>query len=121
MSVWLGYDHLDDPPDIDAALPAPVELANSIGVHAQRLLVRSPRLVTGAVRSPRRYPSATFPEVVAQLPAPPATASVASSDGSSGVPSRQCTGCLSCSLRIKYATIEMASTPTPITVVFVLP
>ena len=50
MSVRLGHDHLDDPPDIDAALRAPAELANSLGVHVERLLVRSPRPVTALLQ-----------------------------------------------------------------------
>lgn len=50
MSVRLGYDHLDDPPDIAAALRAPVELAISLGVHVERLLVRSPRPVTALLQ-----------------------------------------------------------------------
>lgn len=50
MSVHLGYDHLDDPPDIEAALRAPAELANSLGVRVERLLVRSPRPVTALLQ-----------------------------------------------------------------------
>jgi nucleotide-binding universal stress UspA family protein len=50
MSVHLGYDHLDDPPDIDAALRAPAELANSLGVRVERLLVRSPRPVAALLQ-----------------------------------------------------------------------
>jgi nucleotide-binding universal stress UspA family protein len=50
MSVRLGYDHLDDPPDIESALRAPVELAHSLGVQVERLLVRSPRPVTALLQ-----------------------------------------------------------------------
>lgn len=50
MSVHFGYDHLDDPPDIEAALRAPAELANSLGVRVERLLVRSPRPITALVQ-----------------------------------------------------------------------
>lgn len=46
MSVRLGYDHLDDPPEIESALRAPAELAHSLGVQVERLLVRSPRPIT---------------------------------------------------------------------------
>jgi nucleotide-binding universal stress UspA family protein len=50
MSVRLGYDHLDDPPDIEAALRAPAEMASSLGVRVERLLVRSPRPITALVQ-----------------------------------------------------------------------
>jgi nucleotide-binding universal stress UspA family protein len=50
MSVHLGYDQLDDPPDIEDALRAPAELANSLGVRVERLLVRSPRPVTALLQ-----------------------------------------------------------------------
>jgi nucleotide-binding universal stress UspA family protein len=50
MSVRLGYDHLDDPPEIESALRAPAELAHSLGVHVERLLVRSPRPVTALLQ-----------------------------------------------------------------------
>jgi len=50
MSVRLGHDHLDDPPDIEAALRAPAELASSLGVRVERLLVRSPRPVTALLQ-----------------------------------------------------------------------
>jgi nucleotide-binding universal stress UspA family protein len=57
MSVRLGYDHLDDPPDIESALRAPVELANSLGVHVERLLVRSPRPISALLpRTAERRP-----------------------------------------------------------------
>lgn len=50
MSVRLGHDHLDDPPEVESALRAPAELANSLGVHVERLLVRSPRPVTALLQ-----------------------------------------------------------------------
>src|SRR5262249_62013133 len=50
MSVRLGHDHLDDPPEIDAALRAPVELASSLGVPVERLLVRSPRPIAALLQ-----------------------------------------------------------------------
>lgn len=50
MSVRLGHDHLDNQPDIEAALRAPAELANALGVHVERLLVRSPRPVTALLQ-----------------------------------------------------------------------
>jgi hypothetical protein len=43
MSVCLGHDHLDYPPEVEAALRAPAERARSLGVQVERLLVRSPR------------------------------------------------------------------------------
>ena len=36
MSVCLGYDHLDDPPDVEAALRAPAERARLLGVQRDR-------------------------------------------------------------------------------------
>jgi nucleotide-binding universal stress UspA family protein len=50
MSVRLGYDHIADPPEIDAALRAPVELADSFGVRVERLLVRSPRPISAILQ-----------------------------------------------------------------------
>lgn len=50
MSVRLGFDHLDDPPDIDVALRAPAELAHSLGVRVERLLVRSPRPIAALMQ-----------------------------------------------------------------------
>lgn len=46
MSVRLGFDRLEDPPDLAAALSAPARLASSLGVSVQRLLVKTPRPVT---------------------------------------------------------------------------
>jgi len=46
MSVRLGYDHIEDPPEIAAALRAPAELASSLGVNVERMLVKTPRPVT---------------------------------------------------------------------------
>jgi hypothetical protein len=43
MSVNMGYDQLDDPPEAAAALRAPSELALSLGVQVERLRVKSPR------------------------------------------------------------------------------
>src|SRR5262249_33109691 len=45
MSVRLG-----DPPEIESALRAPAELAHSLGVRVERLLVRSPRPVTALLQ-----------------------------------------------------------------------
>jgi Universal stress protein family len=50
MSVCLGHDHLDDPPEVAAALRAPAELARSLGVQVERLLVRSPRPVAALIQ-----------------------------------------------------------------------
>lgn len=57
MSVIMGYDQLDDPPDLAQSLRAPAELAWSLGVRVERLRVRSPRPVVAllevvAERSP---------------------------------------------------------------------
>lgn len=41
MSVVMGYDQLDEPPDVAAALRAPAELAQSLGVAVERLRVKS--------------------------------------------------------------------------------
>jgi nucleotide-binding universal stress UspA family protein len=45
MSVRMGYDQLDDPHELAESLRAPAELARSLGVHVERLRVRSPRPV----------------------------------------------------------------------------
>ncbi|MGH9291436.1 MAG: universal stress protein [Acidimicrobiales bacterium] len=45
-SVHLGVDHLKEPPEVDAALRAPAELAHSCGLRVERLLVKTPRPVT---------------------------------------------------------------------------
>jgi nucleotide-binding universal stress UspA family protein len=50
MSVRLGHDHLDDPPEVDSALRAPAELAASIGVRVERLLVKSPRPIAALIQ-----------------------------------------------------------------------
>jgi nucleotide-binding universal stress UspA family protein len=49
MSVRLGYDQLEDTPELAEALRAPAELARSLGVRVERLRVRSPRPVTALV------------------------------------------------------------------------
>lgn len=46
MSVSMGYDQLEDPPEVADALRAPAELARALGVRVERLRVRSPRPVT---------------------------------------------------------------------------
>jgi hypothetical protein len=43
MSVTMGYDQLDDPPETARNLSAPTELAHSLGVRVERLRVKSPR------------------------------------------------------------------------------
>jgi len=50
MSVRLGYDHLDDPPEVEVALRTPAELASSVGVQVERLLVRSPRPIAALLQ-----------------------------------------------------------------------
>jgi hypothetical protein len=50
MSVCLGHDHLDDPPDVAAALRAPAERAHMLGVQVERLLVRSPRPIAALIQ-----------------------------------------------------------------------
>ena len=50
MSVCLGHDHLDYPPEVAAALRAPAERAHRLGVRVERLLVRSPRPVTALIQ-----------------------------------------------------------------------
>src|SRR5690348_1936299 len=50
MSVCLGHDHLDDPPEVEAALRAPAERAHLLGVQVERLLVRSPRPIAALIQ-----------------------------------------------------------------------
>jgi hypothetical protein len=45
MSVRMGYDQLDDRPELADSLRAPAVLARSLGVPVERLRVRSPRPV----------------------------------------------------------------------------
>jgi nucleotide-binding universal stress UspA family protein len=45
MSVRMGYDQLEDAPELAESLRAPAVLASSLGVHVERLRVRSPRPV----------------------------------------------------------------------------
>jgi nucleotide-binding universal stress UspA family protein len=45
MSVHMGYDQLDGPPELAESLRAPAVLATSLGVTVERLRVRSPRPV----------------------------------------------------------------------------
>jgi nucleotide-binding universal stress UspA family protein len=45
MSVRMGYDQLEDVPELAESLRAPAVLASSLGVHVERLRVRSPRPV----------------------------------------------------------------------------
>ena len=45
MSVRMGYDQLDDTHELAGSLRAPAELASSLGVHVERVRVRSPRPV----------------------------------------------------------------------------
>ncbi len=45
LSVILGYDQLEDAPETAETLAASAELARSLGIHVERLRVRSPRPV----------------------------------------------------------------------------
>jgi hypothetical protein len=42
LSVIMGYDQLDYTPELEASLASPTQLAASLGVHVERLRVRSP-------------------------------------------------------------------------------
>lgn len=50
MSVRLGFDCIDDPPEVEAILRAPAELAHSFGLTVERLRVKSPRPVTALLQ-----------------------------------------------------------------------
>lgn len=57
MAMFLGYDAIDDPPELAEALVAPAKLAASLGVDVERLRVKSPHRVNAlldlvAERSP---------------------------------------------------------------------
>jgi len=41
LSVLMGYDQLDDTPELARALREPVELAQSLGIRVERLRVKS--------------------------------------------------------------------------------
>lgn len=45
MSVNMGYERLEDPPELEASLRTPADLAASLGVAVERLRVRSLRPV----------------------------------------------------------------------------
>jgi hypothetical protein len=50
MSITLGYDALPElTPEVSASLRRSAELARSLGVHVERLRVRSPRPVQALV------------------------------------------------------------------------
>lgn len=49
LSMVLGYDTLEYTPELAASLLAPAQLASSLGVHVERLRVRSPRRVEALV------------------------------------------------------------------------
>jgi hypothetical protein len=50
MSIALGYDTLPElTPDVSASLKRSADLARSLGVHVERLRVRSPRPVEALV------------------------------------------------------------------------
>ena len=44
-TIVVGYDQLEDAPETAETLAASAELARSLGVHVERLRVRSPRPV----------------------------------------------------------------------------
>jgi hypothetical protein len=50
MSVCLGHDQLEYPPEVAAALRAPAERARVLGVQVERLLVRSPRPLAALIQ-----------------------------------------------------------------------
>jgi hypothetical protein len=59
MSITLGYDALPElTPEVSASLRRSAELARSLGVHVERLRVRSPRPVEAADRAGGRRASA---------------------------------------------------------------
>ncbi len=50
LSMMLGYDCLEDfTPELSAAVRWPADLARSLGVHVERLRVRSPRPVSALI------------------------------------------------------------------------
>ncbi len=50
MSVTLGYDQIEDTPDVADALRAPALLAQSLGVRVERLRVKSPRPIVALIQ-----------------------------------------------------------------------
>ena len=50
MSVHMGYDQLEDRPDVVSSLHEPAQLARSLGVAVERLRVKSPRPVEALVQ-----------------------------------------------------------------------
>lgn len=50
MSVTLGYDQIDDTPEVADALRAPALLAHSLGVRVERLRVKSPRPIAALIQ-----------------------------------------------------------------------
>lgn len=49
MSVRMGYDQLPEMPEEASALRAPAQLAHALGVHVERLRVRSPRPIEALI------------------------------------------------------------------------
>jgi nucleotide-binding universal stress UspA family protein len=49
LSIQMGYDSLDYAPELAASLVAPAQLAQSLGVHVERLRVKTPRRVDALV------------------------------------------------------------------------
>lgn len=49
LSLRMGYDSLEYPPELAASLVAPAQLAHSLGVRVERLRVKTPRRVPALV------------------------------------------------------------------------
>lgn len=49
LSLRMGYDSLEYTPELAASLLAPVQLAQSLGVHVERLRVKTPRRVRSLI------------------------------------------------------------------------
>jgi hypothetical protein len=48
LSIVLGYDQIDSPSEAES-FRAPAELAHSLGVHVERLRIRSPRPIEALI------------------------------------------------------------------------
>ncbi len=55
LSIVMGYDQLEYPPDMEESLVAPVRLASSLGIKVERIRVRSLRPLEALLEVAREH------------------------------------------------------------------